>query len=78
MYKLCCKARRRPVWQKNADREGTGNPLFIKEVVRELIDSGTLELREDAWRLTREVDTIAMPDSLEGTILAQLDRISKQ
>jgi class 3 adenylate cyclase/tetratricopeptide (TPR) repeat protein len=55
-----------------------GNPFFIEEVVRSLIDAGVL-LREDgALRLVRAVDTAGLPDSIEGLIIARLDRIDER
>jgi class 3 adenylate cyclase/tetratricopeptide (TPR) repeat protein len=55
-----------------------GNPFFLEEVVRGLVESGTL-LREPAgWRLTRELDEAALPDSIEGLIVARLDRLEER
>ncbi len=55
-----------------------GNPFFIEEVVRGLIDAGALESHDGAWRLTRELDEAAVPDSIEGVITARLDRLEER
>jgi class 3 adenylate cyclase/tetratricopeptide (TPR) repeat protein len=55
-----------------------GNPFFIEEVVRGMVDSGVLALEDDAWRLTRELDEAAVPGSIEGVITARLDRLEER
>ena len=52
-----------------------GNPFFVEEVVRGMVESGALQQDGDSWRLTRVVDEAAIPDSIEGVITARLDRI---
>ncbi len=52
-----------------------GNPFFVEEVVRGLVESGTLARDAGGWRLTRALDESAVPDSIEGVITARLDRL---
>lgn len=52
-----------------------GNPFFVEEVVRGLVESGALQQSAAGWQLTRGVDEAAIPDSIEGVITARLDRI---
>ncbi|HEX9369796.1 MAG TPA: tetratricopeptide repeat protein, partial [Roseiflexaceae bacterium] len=52
-----------------------GNPFFVEEVVRGLVESGALARDAGGWRLTRELDDAAVPDSIEGVITARLDRL---
>ncbi|MFN8500643.1 adenylate/guanylate cyclase domain-containing protein [Kouleothrix sp.] len=52
-----------------------GNPFFIEEVVRGMVESGALVRAEASWRLTRPLDEISVPDSIEGVITARLDRL---
>ncbi|MDQ2997526.1 MAG: tetratricopeptide repeat protein, partial [Chloroflexota bacterium] len=52
-----------------------GNPFFVEEVVRGLVESGTLARDSSGWRLTRALDESAVPDSIEGVITARLDRL---
>ncbi len=53
-----------------------GNPYFAEEIVRSLISSGGL-VRDaaGALRATRHVDQIAIPDTLQGVIIARIDRL---
>jgi len=52
-----------------------GNPFFVEEVVRGLVESGTLARDTSGWQLTRALDESAVPDSIEGVITARLDRL---
>jgi predicted ATPase/class 3 adenylate cyclase len=52
-----------------------GNPFFVEEVVRGLVESDALARDAGGWRLTRALDESAVPDSIEGVITARLDRL---
>ena len=53
-----------------------GNPFFVEEVIRSLLDAN-LVVREDShWRATREIENIAVPDTLAGVITARLDGLN--
>jgi class 3 adenylate cyclase/tetratricopeptide (TPR) repeat protein len=52
-----------------------GNPFFVEEVVRGLVESHALARDGGGWRLTRALDESAVPDSIEGVITARLDRL---
>jgi tetratricopeptide (TPR) repeat protein len=54
-----------------------GNPYFAEEIVRSLVGSGAL-VRDSAtgdWRAARDVDRIAIPGTLQGVIVARVDRL---
>ncbi|GAB4216184.1 MAG: adenylate/guanylate cyclase domain-containing protein [Roseiflexaceae bacterium] len=55
-----------------------GNPFFIEEVVRSLVESGALEHGPQGWVLTRAPDELDLPDSIEGVITARLDRLEER
>ena len=52
-----------------------GNPFFVEEVVRSLIDSGAIERDGDTWRATRQIDDVRVPDTLAALISTRLDRL---
>jgi tetratricopeptide (TPR) repeat protein len=54
-----------------------GNPFFIEEVIRSLASAGVLErgARGSEWRLAHGADTLQLPDTLLGLILARIDRL---
>ena len=56
-----------------------GNPFFIEEVVRTLIDLGAI-VRDDAknrWEEKVSVAEIAWPDGLVGVVMARVDRLDE-
>jgi predicted ATPase len=55
-----------------------GNPLFVEEVLRTLIEEGSL-VRENggSWRVTRAVDVTEIPDTLQGVLTARIDRLEE-
>ncbi|MEW5988182.1 MAG: adenylate/guanylate cyclase domain-containing protein [Chloroflexota bacterium] len=63
-------------------RKAEGNPFFVEEVARELIESGALVRHEIdgqvTWRVAREVEDIAIPDNLQALLVARLDRLEKE
>jgi class 3 adenylate cyclase/tetratricopeptide (TPR) repeat protein len=60
-------------------RKTEGNPFFIEEVIRGLIAEGTLikDARDGAWRLARPVAALALPDTIQGVIVARIDRLEE-
>jgi class 3 adenylate cyclase len=52
-----------------------GNPFFVEEVVRMLIDHGVIERTDGRWVATAEVDTIQIPETLHGLLLARIDQL---
>jgi ABC-type oligopeptide transport system substrate-binding subunit len=54
-----------------------GNPFYVEEVVRSLIDRGAI-VQDPAtghWTATREVAHIPIPDTLQGVLMARIDRL---
>ena len=52
-----------------------GNPFYVEEVIRMLIDRGSLAHRENEWVVTRDIQSIDIPDTLQGVIMARIDRL---
>ena len=52
-----------------------GNPFFVEEVIRMLIDRGAIERRDDRWVATARVSDVEIPDTLQGLLLARIDRL---
>jgi adenylate cyclase len=52
-----------------------GNPLYLEEVVRDLIAAGVLVRDGLAWRCTEEAATAQVPSTLHGLLLARVDRL---
>jgi predicted ATPase len=57
-----------------------GNPFFVEEVVRTLIDNGTV-VRDEVgahWYAVAEVETIHLPDNIQALLLARIDQLEKE
>jgi class 3 adenylate cyclase/tetratricopeptide (TPR) repeat protein len=52
-----------------------GNPLFLEESVRALVETGVLVGERGAYRLTRSPDTIRVPDTVQTILAARIDRL---
>lgn len=56
-----------------------GNPLFIEELVRALIDTGALTRDpQGMWQLTRALDHLTIPHSIEELFVSRLERLDAQ
>jgi class 3 adenylate cyclase/tetratricopeptide (TPR) repeat protein len=55
-----------------------GNPFFVEEMIRTLLDAKLVVREGDHWRATRDIETIAVPDTLGGVIGARLDRLAPE
>ncbi|MBI3998700.1 MAG: tetratricopeptide repeat protein [Armatimonadetes bacterium] len=53
-----------------------GNPLFIQEILRMLIDSGGLVRDERGWRRSASPVEIRIPDTIHGILASRLDLLS--
>jgi class 3 adenylate cyclase len=57
-----------------------GNPYFVEEIVRSLIDQGVVERGESGlkWKDGALVSDIAIPDSIHALLMARIDRLDEQ
>ncbi len=57
-----------------------GNPFYVEEVIRSLIDRGAIVHDEPTgrWTATREVADIPIPDTLQGVLVARIDRLQEE
>ena len=57
-----------------------GNPLYVEEVIRSLIDSHVLEWSgaEGKWKAAQQIDLSYIPDTIQGLIAARLDRLGDE
>ncbi|MBL7183608.1 MAG: AAA family ATPase, partial [Anaerolineae bacterium] len=56
-----------------------GNPFYVEEVIRSLIDNGVIVLDSDSgrWQATQDVAEITIPETLHGVLLARIDRLEE-
>jgi predicted ATPase/class 3 adenylate cyclase len=54
-----------------------GVPLFIEEVTKTLLDLGVLQREDGAYRLVKNLNEVSVPDTIQGIIMARLDRLGE-
>lgn len=54
---------------------GDGIPLYLEELTRMLLESGHLRRGVDAWEIAGRLDELAIPTTLNGSLMARLDRL---
>jgi class 3 adenylate cyclase/tetratricopeptide (TPR) repeat protein len=52
-----------------------GNPFFLEECVRTLVETRTLSGERGAYRVGREVQAIQMPATVQAVLAARIDRL---
>ncbi|MBI4674373.1 MAG: AAA family ATPase [Chloroflexi bacterium] len=52
-----------------------GNPLFVEELTRILIERGDLKQQGENWVLTRELVALDVPNTLHGVLMARVDQL---
>ena len=52
-----------------------GNPLFVEELSRSLIESGVLDLKSGKAILHGPLDALDIPTTVQGVLLARIDRL---
>jgi class 3 adenylate cyclase/tetratricopeptide (TPR) repeat protein len=54
-----------------------GNPLFVEELIRMLIDEGTIVREGDRWIAAPSAKGVQLPDTVEALIRARLDTLPR-
>ena len=55
-----------------------GNPLFLEESVRTLVETGALVGERGAYRLAQDPRTIQVPATVQAILAARIDRLSPE
>jgi len=60
-------------------RKADGNPYFVEEIVRTLVDQGVVTRSADGmhWAASARVEDIAIPDNLQALLMARIDRLDR-
>jgi predicted ATPase len=56
-------------------RKAEGNPFFVEEVIRMLIERGVILNQNGVWTAQQELSERDIPDNLHGLLLARIDRL---
>ena len=52
-----------------------GNPLFMEELTRTLLENGSIRMESGRYRLDMRADTAKVPENIHGIIAARMDRL---
>ena len=52
-----------------------GNPLFVEETLRMLVDDGLLEPIDGSWAVTADISGLSIPTTIQTLLSARLDRL---
>jgi tetratricopeptide (TPR) repeat protein len=52
-----------------------GNPLFVEEMLRKLIDDGSLQREGGTWTATRDLSEVSIPQTISALLAARLDQL---
>jgi predicted ATPase len=63
-------------------QKAEGNPFFVEEVIRMLIENGALVQRPASgegarWQPAKPIEALEIPDNLQGLLLARIDQLSE-
>ncbi|KPK92379.1 MAG: hypothetical protein AMJ88_11135 [Anaerolineae bacterium SM23_ 63] len=56
-------------------QKAEGNPFFVEEVIRMLIDRGAIIQENGNWVAGAQIEEVEIPDNLQSLLLARIDRL---
>jgi class 3 adenylate cyclase/tetratricopeptide (TPR) repeat protein len=59
-------------------QKAEGNPFFVEEIMRTLLDRGAVRYENGHWKATSRVETITIPNTIQGVIMARIDRLDDE
>ncbi len=66
-----------PQLQELSLSRSSGNPLFMEELTRSLLENGSIEKRENHFVLRRDIAGVQVPETIQGIIAARMDRLEE-
>jgi class 3 adenylate cyclase len=55
-----------------------GNPFFIEEVARSLIDQGAIVRRNGSFEITEKINSVIVPHTINDVLMARIDRLEER
>jgi hypothetical protein len=66
-----------PDLERKLIERASGNPFFVEETVRELLDRGDLVKKGDTYVSVEPIDKLEVPRTIQGVLAARMDRLSE-
>jgi class 3 adenylate cyclase/tetratricopeptide (TPR) repeat protein len=66
-----------PDLEKRVAAKTGGNPFFVEEIVRDLLDRRELVMGQDRYVSRRPIDHLQIPDTIQGVLAARMDRLGE-
>ncbi len=66
------------VFKEQLFEESEGNPLFIEEVIKSLIDGGLIDVRDYTWDMKVDLTKIHMPRTITDVINRRIERLDSK
>jgi len=58
-------------------KKGEGNPFFVEEIIRSLIETKQILREGDHWKAVSDSAEISLPNTLRGVLSARIDRLAE-
>lgn len=55
-----------------------GNPFFLEEIIRSLIDANVLAFESGVWHVSNEISALEIPDTVQLLVSSRLDRLEPE
>lgn len=66
-----------PATRKLITERAEGNPFYLEEVVRGLIDTGAVEFADGRFRVTEKIESVVIPGTVQEVIMSRVDRLDE-
>ena len=66
-----------PDWLMAIHERAGGNPFYIKEVAKALVDEGHIVLKDGVWHFAKVVE-LKLPPKIHDIVLRRINRVSRQ
>src|SRR5205814_240126 len=53
-----------------------GNPLFVEEMIRSLVERGVLRGERGAYRLAAPIEELTLPETVQAVLASRIDRLA--
>jgi len=57
-------------------QKADGNPLYIEEIIKTLMDSGKISIDDGSCKIAVDMDSVKIPATLQGLIAARIDKLT--